>query len=146
MAQPHRVRWADSTVGVIGDAGASLRVNANLARLTEAVNRDASLSRPSTTPTPTPPPEPVATPSSPRAKRLEVPIEVEVISSSLVNVPSPVAVVGRYLGLPLQGTASEVDDHLHNWLKRSFEAGIASSRLGELNFFPLERVILDDRA
>ena len=83
---------------------------------------------------------PPLTPATPEPKRYEVAVEVELISDRLVNVPSPVAVVGRYLGLPLQGSAADVDACLHNWLKRAYESGMIGARLGELTFFPLEQL------
>ena len=77
---------------------------------------------------------PPPTPATPEPKRYEVAVEVELISDRLVNVASPVAVVGRYVGLPLQGSAAEVDACLHNWLKRAYESGMigAASRRADL--------------
>ncbi len=136
-----------SSVGVIEGGGESVRVDANFARLTEAVDRDANPTRPAepadrdavltTAPkSPAPRPEPAATSMGDRPRPIEVPVELKVICGDLFKVPSPAAVIGRYLGLPLQGTAAVADELLGHWIKRSSEAGIVGARLGEIALFP----------
>lgn len=139
---------ANPTVSVT-EGGESRKVGGVLARLTDAVDRDTNPERPDETvdrdasllklsTTAMPQPGPAVNPPTDGPKRREITVEVEVVYGNLFDVASPAAVVGQYLGLPLKGTTAEVDKRLHSWLKRSFESGIASARLGELNFFPLE--------
>ena len=119
-----------AAVAVVG-RGDGVRTDEAFVKLATSVSRDLVPERPVSPP---------LTPATPEPKRYEVAVEVELISDRLVNVPSPVAVVGRYMGLPLQGSAAEVDACLNNWLKRAYESGMIGARLGELTFFPLEKL------
>ena len=57
------------------------------------------------------------------------------ITGSLASVRVPVAIGGRYEGLPLAGATKTFDARLDSWLTRAIDLGIIGSGLGQL--FPV---------
>jgi hypothetical protein len=84
-----------------------------------------------------PPPQAAKPADEPRAKRPRV--TVEVVRGSLTQANDPVAVVGRYQGLPLAGPAREFDKILKSWITRALELKMIGSGLGKLFLLPMNR-------
>jgi hypothetical protein len=79
-----------------------------------------------------------ATPEpAPNPARLHVILEV--VHGDITQVKVPVAVVGRYDGLPARGAAKCFDDQLDSWISRAIEYGMIGSDLGQLYCIPLPR-------
>jgi len=66
-------------------------------------------------------------------------LRVELIWGDLVNVETPVAVVGRYEGLPLNGVARKFDGLLRGLIAQAIDLGMLRSELGQLFYVPVTR-------
>jgi CHAT domain/Peptidase family C25 len=65
----------------------------------------------------------------------DVVVQVTLIKGGITNVRAPVAVAGRYDGLPLSGATKAFDRLLDSWLTRAIDLGMIGSGLGQV--FPV---------
>ena len=119
--------------GPMPEVSKPIEATGTLHELTRAVSRD--LMGEETAPSPAPVPDAVRTPFTQPTTE----IEIDLVLGSLTDIDSEVAVVGRLEGIPMAGPIRDFDMHLDNWLKRAFEQGMISNRVGELTFIPLEQ-------
>lgn len=65
----------------------------------------------------------------------DVVVTVTLIRGGITNVRVPVAIAGRYDGMPVAGSSKAFDRLLDSWLTRAIDMGIIGSDLGQL--FPV---------
>jgi hypothetical protein len=65
----------------------------------------------------------------------DVVVHATLIRGGITNVRVPVAIAGRYDGLPVAGSSKAFDRLLDSWLTRAIDMGIIGSDLGQL--FPV---------
>jgi len=70
-----------------------------------------------------------------RVRPEDVVVTVTLIRGGITNVKVPVAIAGRYDGMPVAGSSKAFDRLLDSWLTRAIDMGIIGSDLGQL--FPV---------
>ena len=70
-----------------------------------------------------------------RVRPEDVVVTVTLIRGGITNVRVPVAIAGRYDGMPVAGSSKAFDRLLDSWLTRAIDMGIIGSDLGQL--FPV---------
>jgi len=66
---------------------------------------------------------------------MTVVVHATLIRGGITNVRVPVAIAGRYDGLPVAGSSKAFDRLLDSWLTQAIDMGIIGSGLGQL--FPV---------
>lgn len=84
-----------------------------------------------------PPPAPRPVVAAPAHESRKPWVTLEVVQGDLTQVVAPIAVVGRYEGLPARGPARAFDDLLDDWISRAIEYDMIGSDLGQLFYIPI---------